>query len=186
MPVGFCAFDKEIKYFSPARYGEDCCESILNRTIEQEHSGTKAPADIQNAISFLIEKVSPRSIVFFVSDFQDNAFQGDFTTLLKPVVKRVDFIPVVIRDTLEKEAILKRPVSIAVEDNEGNEKAEIYLTPRKLKEMQEISAKHLLHLEQNFRQIGIDHIVLDSPSIDDCHQVLSSYFEGRKRTRAKT
>lgn len=64
---------------------------------------------------------------------------------------------------------------------EGN--AEIYLTPKKLKEIQEVSARHLLHLERNFRQVGIKHVVLDSSSIDDCYQVLSSFFENRKRTR---
>jgi uncharacterized protein (DUF58 family) len=182
-PVGLCAFDKEIRCFLPARSGENCCEEILGRIIEQDYKGIPVSADIRKAISFLMEKVSLQSLVFFVSDFKDQAFEGDFTALLRPVAKKVDFIPVVIRDPLEKGASLKRSVSIAVKDNEVDGNAEIYLTPRKLEEIQEVSTRHLLRLEWNFRQVGIEHVVLDSPSIDDCYQVLSGFFEGRKRTR---
>lgn len=182
-PVGLCAFDKEIRKFFPARSGESYCEEILNWIIDQEYKGIMASADIQNAISFLMERAFPQSLVFFVSDFRDQAFEGDFTALLRPVAKKVDFVPVVIRDPLEKEASLQRSVTIIVKDSEGDREAEIYLTPQKLKEMQEVSARHLLHLEQNFRQAGIEHVVLDSPSIDDCYQVLSGFFEARKRTR---
>ena len=127
--------------------------------------------------------VDKQSMVFFVSDFEDQLFDGDFTALLRPVVRKVDFIPVVIRDPLENNTFLKRSVSVAVKDSEGDGSAEIYLTPQKLKQFQEASANHLLHLEQNFRQIGIEHIVLDSNSIDDCHRVLSAFFEGRRRIR---
>jgi uncharacterized protein (DUF58 family) len=182
-PVGLCTFDKEIKRFLPARSGENYCWEILEWVIDQDYKGIPVSADIQNAISFLMERVFPQSMVFFVSDFENQVFEGDFTDLLRPVVKKVDFIPVVIRDPLEKEASLKRPVSIAVKDNEGDGNAEIYLTPQKLKEIQEVSARHLLHLERNFRQVGIEHVILDSPSTDDCYQVLSGFFEGRKRTR---
>ncbi|MFC2026539.1 DUF58 domain-containing protein [Chloroflexota bacterium] len=183
-PIGLCAFDMEIKRFIPARCGEGCCEEILNWIIDQEYKGIMVSVDIQRAISFLMRKAPPQSIVFFVSDFQDQAFEGDFTKLLRPAARKVDFIPVVIRDPLEKEAFLKRSVNIAVKDDEGNGNAEIHLTPQKLKQIQEISSTHLLNLKWNFRRMGIGHVVLDSPSIDDCYQVLSSFFECRKRTRA--
>jgi uncharacterized protein (DUF58 family) len=182
-PIGLCAFDKEIKRFIPAKCGENWCDEIMNWIIEQEYKGIMVSVDIQRAISFLMRKVPPQSMVFFISDFQDQACEGDFTKLLRPVVKKVDFIPVVIRDPLEKEASLKRSVNIAVKDDEGNGNAEIYLTPQKLKQIQEVSNRHLLNLKWNFHRMGIGHVVLDSPSIDDCYQVLSSFFECRKRTR---
>jgi uncharacterized protein (DUF58 family) len=182
-PVGLCAFDKEIKRFIPARSGESCCEEILNYITDQEYKGIMASVDIQRAISFLARKAPPQSLVFFVSDFQDQAFEGDFTKLLRPIARKVDFVPVVIRDPLEKEDFLKKSVSISVTDNEGNGDAEIYLTPKKLKKIQEVSSRHFLNLEWNFRRLGIGHVVLDSPSIDDCYQALSGFFEVRKRTR---
>lgn len=182
-PVGLCAFNKEIRRFFPARPGERYCWEILNWIIDQEYKGSMAPADIQNTVSFLIERASPESLVFFVSDFKDQAFQGDFTALLRPVVKKFDFVPVVIRDPLEKEALLKRSVRITVQDSEGDKNAEIYLTPQKLTEIQEISARHLLGLEQNFRKVGIDHVVLDSPLTEDCYKVLLGFFQARRKAR---
>jgi uncharacterized protein (DUF58 family) len=182
-PVGLCAFDKEIKFFLPARSGETYCEEILDRVIAQDYKGAPVSADMRKATSFLMEMVYPQSLVFFISDFQGQAFEGDFTDLLRPVAKRVDFIPVVIRDPLEKDISLKRSVTIAVKDNEGDGNAEIYLTPKKLKEFQEASARHLSHLERNFRRVGIEHVILGSPSVNDCYQVLSGFFESRRRTR---
>ncbi len=182
-PVGLYAFNKEMRRFFPARSGERHCWEILNWMIDQECKGSMAPADIQNAVSFLIERAFPQSLVFFVSDFQDQAFEGDCTALLRPVAKKFDFVAVVIRDPLEKEASLKRSVSITVKDSEGDKSAEIYLTPQKLREIQEISARHLLDLERSFREVGIEHVVLDSPSIEGCYKVLSGFFEARRRTR---
>jgi uncharacterized protein (DUF58 family) len=182
-PVGLCTFDKETRCFLPAKYGETHCAEILERIIDEDYKDTPVSADIKNAISFLMQKAYSQSMVFFVSDFKDPVFEEDFTNLLRPVAKKFDFIPVVIRDPVEKDASLKRPINIAVTDNEGGKSTEIYLTPRKLKEIQKVSAEHLWYLERNFRQVGVGHVVLDSPSIDDCSEVLSNFFEGRKRTR---
>jgi len=182
-PAGLCAFDNEIKFFVLAKYGEDHCDRILDRVLEQDYKGAPVPADIMKSLNYLIENVYKQSIVFYVSDFKDAVFEEDFTDLLKPVAKKFDFIPVVIRDPIEKNAVLKRPLNITVRDNEGDRRTEIYLTPEKLRELQRASAKHLWHLDSNFRQVGLDYVVLDSPSIDDCYHVLSRFFEGRNRIR---
>lgn len=182
-PVGLYAFNKELRRFFPARSGERYCWEIVNWVIEQQYRGSRAPADIESAVSFLMQRAFPQSLVFFVSDFQDQVFEGDFTDLLRPPAEKFDLVPVVIRDPLEKQASLQRSVTIAVTDSEGDRSAEIYLTPEKLREMQEISARHLLHLERGFRAVGVEHVVLDSPSIEDCHKVLSGFFEARKKTR---
>jgi hypothetical protein len=70
-----------------------------------------------------------------------------------------------------------------LENNEGKGSTEFYLTPQKMKKIQEVSAGHLLNLEWNFHQLGIECITLDSSSIDDCYQILLSFFESRKRIR---
>jgi len=182
-PVGLCVFDKEIRHFLPAKYGEGYCDRILNLIIDQDYEDIPVSADIQKAISYLMQRVYSQSMVFFISDFKDRVFEEDFTSLLRPIAKKVDFIPVVISDPLEKDAYLERPINIAIKDSEGNRTSEIFLTPRRLKEMQDVSARHRAHLELNFRRVGIEHVVLDSPSIDNCYQVLSGFFENRKRTR---
>lgn len=182
-PVGLCAFDKEIRHFLPAKYGEGYCDRILNLIAEQDYEDAPAPADIQKAISYLMQRVYSQSMVFFISDFKDRVFEEDFTFLLRPVAKKVDFIPIIVRDPLEKDVSLKRPINIAIKDSEGHGISEVYLIPKKLREIQEVSASHLAHLELNFRKVGIEYVVLDSPSIDNCYQVLSGFFESRKRTR---
>jgi uncharacterized protein (DUF58 family) len=182
-PVGFCAFDKDILSFLPAKYGEDSCDKIMGKVLDMDYKGNPIPADIPGALSFMMGNVNKQSMVFFISDFQDRVFQEDFTDLLRPMAKKFDFIPVVIRDPIEKSASLKKSVNIVIKDNEGNGRGEIYLSPEKLKEIQKVSTRHLSHLVDNFQEVGIDHIVLDSPSINDCYQIFSGFFESRKRTR---
>jgi uncharacterized protein (DUF58 family) len=182
-PVGLYAFNKELTKFFPARSGERRCWEILDWVIDQQYQGSVAPADIPGAVSFLLQRAFPQSLVFFVSDFEDRAFEGDFTELLRPAAKKFDLVAVVIRDPLEKEVSLARPVTIAVTNSEGGRSAEIYLTPKKLRDIQGISARHLSHLERGFRAIGVEHVVLDSPCVEDCHRVFSEFFEGRKRVR---
>ncbi len=182
-PTGLCIFDDEIRDFIPARYGESCCDKIMERILDYDYQYTRKAANISNAIAFMMEKVYKQSMVFYVSDFKDPVFEGNFTELLRPVAQKFDFIPVVIRDPMEKDVTLKRPLNISVKDYESNGASEIYLTPEKLRKMQAASAKHIEHLERNFYRVGIDYVLLDSPSIDDCYQVLSGFFEGRKRIR---
>jgi hypothetical protein len=155
----------------------------MDRVLDYDYRDTRKMANIPAALSFMMEKVYKQSMVFFISDFKDPVFEGDFTELLRPASRKFDFIPVIISDPIEKNAILKRPLNISVKDCEGGGKSEIYLTPAKLHEMQRISAKHIEHLEQNFYRTGVDYVLLNSPSIDDCYQVLSGFFEGRKRIR---
>jgi uncharacterized protein (DUF58 family) len=182
-PVGLCAFADEIRWFLPARYGEVFCDDILKKIKEQDYKGATAPADVQKAIACLMQRVPNQSMVFFVSDFKEPIFEEDFTGLLRTVAKKFDFIPVVIMDPIERYAFLTKPVNVIVRDSEGGGMAEIYLTPQKVKEMQEISARHLEHLAYNFRNAGLEYFVLDSPSINDCFRVISDFFDARRRTR---
>ena len=182
-PVGLCAFDEGIKRYFPAKSGERYCWEILNWVIDQERECSAASANVRNAISFLVERAHPRSLVFLVSDFEDPAFEVDFADFLRPVAKKFDLVPVVVRDPLEKEGALRRSVRMAVKDSEGDAGTEVYLTPQWLREVQQTCARHLSHLEQNFHDLGIGHVVLDSASIEDCHRVLSGFFQARTMTR---
>lgn len=182
-PVGLCAFDGGIRSFLPARYGETQCQKILDSIIDADYKGCHAPADIPGAVAFMMHKAYRQSMVFFVSDFKDPVFEEDFTELLRPVVTKFDFIPIIVRDPIEKDVALKMPVNISVVDSESGGTREIYLTPKKLTEMQKISAELVSHLESNFRKLGIRPVVLDSPQVNDCVRTLTGFFEGRKRTR---
>ena len=182
-PVGFFAFNDEIKTFFPARSGERYCWEILDWIIHEEYRGSRSPTNVQHALSSLTERASSQSLVFWVSDFEDPAFDGDVSELFRPAAKKFDFVPVVIRDPLETAAHLKASARVILNDSEGDGKTEVYLTPQKLKEFQESSARHVLGLESGFREAGIEHVVLDSPSIESCQDIFSGFFQARKRTK---
>jgi uncharacterized protein (DUF58 family) len=186
-PVGLFSFNGEINQFFPARYGQSYCEKILGWIINNdkgEYNNNHSVIDIQKTLTFLQREVSPQSMVFFVSDFEDHIFEGDFTTLLRPAVEKFDLIPVIIGDPLLKKDCLKNPVRIAVRDNEGDKRVEeIFLTPQKLKRMQEISHKHLLHLRKNFRQLGIDPVIVDTHSMNKCYKIFTDFFRIRQFTK---
>lgn len=182
-PTGLCIFNNIIDSFLPAKYGMAYCDRIIELVKSKDNNRHFITTDISNAIPFLIKKIPKQSLLFFVSDFQDKLFEGDFSQLLRPITKKFDFIPVVIRDPLEKDFSLKKAINIAVKDNEGDGRAEIYLTPQKLKEIQEFSNRLLVNLEENFHKLGVDYIVLDSPTIEGCYQVIAGFFDNRKRTR---
>ncbi len=182
-PFGLCAFDSDIRGFFPARTGIDYCDEIVNWVIDQECQEINSSTNIPEAISFLLERAEEQNMIFFISDFKGDVSGGEFSSLMKAAVDKFDFIPVIIRDPIEKDATIKEPISIEVKDCEGRGKAEFYLTKEKLCEFQAISEKHISEILWAFRQLGIDCIVLDSSSIDYCYQVLSGFFEKRKRIR---
>jgi uncharacterized protein (DUF58 family) len=182
-PVGLCAFDGEIRHFFPAQSGESYCDEVVSWFLDHADGGGKGPADIAGALAFLEERIPPQSLVLFISDFQDPLFEGNFAHRLRQAAKKFDFIPIVIQDPLEHESSLKQSVVIAVRDCETDRRAEITLTPHRFEEIRKTSAGHLAHLKQNFVEIGLEYIILNSPAIEDCYRTLSSFFEGRRRTR---
>jgi uncharacterized protein (DUF58 family) len=182
-PVGLCAFDGQIRQFFPARSGESYCEEIAGWFLDHADEGPGRPADIPGALAFLEERIPPQSLALFISDFQDPLFEGNFAPLLRSAAKKFDFIPVVVQDPLEHSPALKQSVVIAVRDSETDHRAEIVLTPHKLEEIRIKSASHLAHLKQGFLEVGLEYIVLDSPTLEDCYRTLANFFEGRRRTR---
>jgi uncharacterized protein (DUF58 family) len=179
-PVGLCAFDEEIRKFFQAGPGESYCAEMMDWVLDQEYRNPVS-SDIPKALAFLMERAFPQSLVFFISDFQDPVFEDDFFDLIEPAAKRFDFITVVIRDPAEVLNTVKRPAILAIKGDEGGGDTEIYLTPRKLREFERASAKHFAHLERNFRRVGVDHVVLESSSLEECYRALSGFFKTRRR-----
>jgi len=179
-PVGLCGFDRVIRKFFPARPGESSCQEMMDWVLAQQYTGPVA-SDIPMAMAFLMERAPSRSLVFFISDFQDSVFEDDFSDLFKPASEKFDLIAVVIRDPLETTIPLRRSAIVSVSGNEGEGKQTMYLTPRKLRQIQVVSSRHVSHLELNFRRAGINHVVLASPSLDRCYEALSDLFQARRR-----
>lgn len=182
-PLGFCAFDDNIRCFYPAKTGQDNCDEIINWVIEENNRVNKNTTDIQKAFLFMLDRLNRQNIVFFLSDFQNTVFDGDFAFLIRPLVEKFDFIPVIIRDPIEKMGDIKKAVNVTLENSEGSGMTELYITPDKIQKIQRLSEQHLQNLQWNFHHLGIDCIVLDSPLVNYCYQIFSSFFERRKRIR---
>lgn len=184
-PVSFYPFGLAKRKFFPPKMGERYCQEILDWIADEGNLHPHTFSEVEQTLMSLMRFVQPRNIVFFISDFKQKAFEGDFTGLLKKTVNKFDFIPVVIRDPLEleKNRILKGALRIKVRSSSQKNKAEeIYLTPDVLGKMQKVSAGQLHNLESNFKRLNIEHLVLDSASIDDCCRVFSDFFQIRKKT----
>jgi uncharacterized protein (DUF58 family) len=182
-PVGLCTFGREIESFYPARLGAGYCDDLLQRLLEDRHVPMAPEADMARALEYMLERVPGHSLVFLISDFQEPFFEGHFAPLLRPAAHKFDLVPVVICDPLEGQVVLPRPVRISVSDHSGERNDEIYLTPQRLAELQEASARHLAHLAENFRQAGAGHVVLDAPSVAACQRELELFFAARRQAR---
>lgn len=181
-PIGFYPFGLEEKKFFPPKMGEGYCWDILNWLSDGNNLRPYASSGMEKVLMSLSQLAQPRNIVFFISDFRQKFFNGDFTGILRKTVSKFDFIPVVVRDPLEENVSLSLPVRIKVQSSSRRGEAEeIYLTPDILRKMQEVSREHLLNLERNFKKLNIEHLVLDSASIDDCCQAFSNFFRARKK-----
>lgn len=183
-PAGFYAFDSEIrKNFSPQQ-GEGHCWQIIKWIIDH---GAKLESsqdtDFRAILDYANKHTPSESIVFFISDFMADIFDGNFSDLMKPLFSKCDFIPVVIRDPLEKSMPpIKRPLRVCVEENEGRSReVEIELTPETLQNIHAVSEKHLQNLRINFKRAGIDFVVLESPEIEDCFRTLARFLLARQR-----
>lgn len=183
-PIGLYPFGLKNGKIFPPKIGEGYCQEILDWLSDEKNLRPFASSGIETALRSLLEFAQPRNMVFFISDFKQKIFEENPASLLRPAVSKFDFIPVVIRDPLEKEGCLKRSVRIRVQSSsEGGEKKEVYLTTEILQEIQRISRAHLQNLERNFKKLGIEHLVLDSSSVDECLRVFSNFFQARKRTK---
>lgn len=182
-PVGLCTFDRDVRQFFPARFGESYCEEIVDWFLNHGDEGEGQQTDVASALVYLDRVVLPQSLVFFISDFQDAAYEGEFSGLFRSAARKFDFIPILIQDPLETTTILAHSVTLTLCGDESKGCAEIDLTPRRLAQMQRAAAQHAEHIEQEFKEIGLELVRLDSPDIDHCFRILSGFFLARRRTR---
>ena len=180
-PTGLYPFGLKEKQIFPAKTGESYCQEVLSWILSIAPKLISISSGVEDILHSLPQLAAPQNVVFFISDFKQRAFERDFIDLLRPIVNKFDFIPIVVIDPLETTIRIKRSIRISVRSGSGGQKAELYLTPKLLREMQEVSQKHMLHLGDNFKKIGVEHMILDSPSIEDCSKVFVNFFQNRRR-----
>ena len=181
-PVGFYPFGLANGKFFPPRTGESYCEAIMDGVAATEKPHPFVSSGAEKTFSDLTRLAYPRNMVFMISDFQQRLFDKDFAGILRPVAARFDLIPVVIIDPLQVGSQPLRSFRIRVQ-SAGVQTKEMYVTPRLLQEVRTATIRHRSHLEENFRRVGLDYIVLDSSSAEECQRRFLRFFEIRRRRR---
>jgi uncharacterized protein (DUF58 family) len=182
-PVGLGALGHEVVRFFAARRGESYGQEIVEWFLAHADQGDYGTADLSHALAGWRVRLPAQSLVLFISDFQQAVFETDFAGLLKTTAARFDLVPIILRDPLESGAPPPLPVTLSIWDRATGRRVETDLTPRRFADLQAHSARHLAHLTHEFHKVGIDPVVLDSPSVPQCHRTLSAFFESRRRAR---
>jgi uncharacterized protein (DUF58 family) len=177
-PAGLCGFQNDVVRFFPARPGESYCVEMMDWLLDQGQRPIQA--DLSKALSHLLDKVHPQSLVFLISDYDDLAW-GDLRDLFEQAAKKFDLVPIVICDPLETHAVVDTPVLLSVTDDERGGRGSLYLDRRRLADIHAHTRNRLERLAEYFRGLGINHVVLDSPALDDCYRALSIFCQSRRR-----
>lgn len=111
--VGLLLFSDQIEAYIPAKKGKDHMLRILRDIYYTKPVGKKT--NINEALTFTMNMISKRSIIFLISDFIDQNYEHQ----LKIAAKKHDLIPILTEDPLELE--LPKKGILAFEDFETKE-----------------------------------------------------------------
>lgn len=173
--VGLILFSDHVELFIPAKKGKKHILRLLRDIIyfEPNHKRT----NIGVSLTYLLNMVSKKSIVFLLSDFQDETFEEQ----LKMAVKKHDVVPIIIEDPVELQ--LPKAGLVALEDQETGELIFINSSSKNLqKAYKNIKYSEKTKLERLFKKINVDWVRLTTT--EDYLRPLSVFFQKRlKRFR---
>lgn len=151
--VGLIIFTDKIEKFVPPKKGRKHVLRVIRELLyfRPQEQGT----DIGGALDYLSRVSRRRSIVFLVSDFLDEDFEGK----LQIVSKRHDLIAVQISDPTEE--FLPEIGIVHLEDPETGESILVNTSEREFRRVFEQEVKRETSLRQEmFRRLGVDAIEL--------------------------
>lgn len=173
--VGLILFSDHVELFIPAKKGKKHILRLLRDIIyfQPNHKRT----NIGVSLTYLLNMVSKKSIVFLLSDFQDETFEEQ----LKMAVKKHDVVPIIIEDPVELQ--LPKAGLVALEDQETGELIFINSSSKNLqKAYKNIKYSEKTKLERLFKKINVDWVRLTTT--EDYLRPLSVFFQKRlKRFR---
>jgi uncharacterized protein (DUF58 family) len=173
--VGLILFSDHVELFIPAKKGKKHILRLLRDIIyfQPNHKRT----NIGVSLTYLLNMVSKKSIVFLLSDFQDETFEEQ----LKMAVKKHDVVPIIIEDPVELQ--LPKAGLVALEDQETGDLIFINSSSKNLqKAYKNIKYSEKTKLERLFKKIKVDWVRLTTT--EDYLRPLSVFFQKRlKRFR---
>ncbi len=169
--VGLTLFTNSIEKSIPARKGSRHVLRLIRELLYCQPVGNGT--DLRCAIEHLNRTSKRRSVVFLVSDFQDDGFES----VLKIARRRHDIIPVVISD--RREAEIPNVGLIRLQDSETGEVVTFDTANRKSRELyRQNSLRLAAERDALFRRLQMDPIHLETGG--DLVEPLRRYFHRRE------
>ena len=180
--VGLVLFTDQVELYVPPRKGRRHGLRIVREILgfEPQSRGT----DIVNALDFVNDVVSRRSVVFLISDFQAPGAMGDSLPLLRKAIgqtnRRHDLVALPIDDARENG--MPNVGIVTIEDSETGELVEIDTANDALRQrFAEIAQDRTAQLQRAFTGEAVDSLRITT---DQSYVApLMAFFKNRKRKR---
>ncbi len=172
--VGLIIFSDHVEHYIPPRKGRGHVWRLIREILSYKSQSRKT--NLVAPLEFLNKVMNKKSIVFLLSDFQDEGFDKDLTILSK----KHDLTAISIRD--QREVNLPNIGYIELEDAETNEFILVNTSGKSFRDLfTKESKEYQKNLKKFFRSSGIDYvdILTDDSYIDR----LIQYFRIRDKRK---
>jgi len=176
--VGLLLFTDRVERFLPPRKGVRHVLRIIREvlTVQPEGTGT----DLSAALDELNRVAKRRSVVFTISDFQDE--ETSWNLALKRASLRHDVIPVVVTD--QREESLPKVGIIELEDAETGRRVHVDTSRRGVRRRFEGYARERSGIRtRSFRKMRLEPIEVRTG--DSFIEPITSYFRKRERRQRR-
>jgi len=165
-------FTDRVETFIPPKKGRKHVLRVITEILDQSVSGRGT--DIKAALEYLARIQRKKAVVFLISDFLDDSFEG----ALHIANKRHELVPVVITDPMEEQ--LPNLGLVRIEDPESGEVFTVDTTSRRIRRAFEEAARTKREgREKLFRRLKIDFVNVRTDA--DHIAPLIKYFRLRAR-----
>ena len=149
--VGLVLFSDQVEHFIPPKKGKQHMMRLIRDIVSFQP--TKKGTHIGDALTFVMNTVTKRSVVFVISDFIDHHYQQ----ALSVASRKHDVIPLVVED--DRELNLPDAGIMVLEDQETGELVYVNTSSASVRKAY-TNMKYAARLEQErqFKQVGCDWI----------------------------
>ena len=176
--VGLLLFTDRVERFLPPRKGVRHVLRIIRELLTVRPSGTGT--DLASALDELNRITRRRSVVFAISDFQDD--DETWTRALKRSALRHDVIPVVVSDV--RETVLPQVGILELEDAETGRRVVVDTSRRRVRNRFETHARDRASFrDRAFRRMRLEPIEVRTG--ESFIEPITSYFRKRERRQRR-
>jgi uncharacterized protein (DUF58 family) len=173
--VGLLLFTDRVELFLPPRKGKEHAMRVLRECVAVTPAGHGTR--IAEALGYLQRVVTKRAVVFLISDFQDEGYEG----ILRVVARKHDLVTIAISDP--RESVLPNVGLISVRDPETGEPALIDSgSARVRRAYTEAAVRARDALRECARRTGVD--LLELSTAESYEMPLVRFFHERARRAA--